>query len=131
MQITCVAGLPGSGKSKYVADHMHINDWWLDDPRHESLMPTFTEWARMHVPTLWVTDPYFCIPDVRQHAQVKLSDKYGASCNWLFFENDPEACMQNVLRRQDGRKVRGLIHALQSRYQIPSGATVLPVWRPT
>lgn len=131
MRITCVTGLPGSGKSEYVRAHMQVDDWWVDDPQHVSTLPAATMWSRMHVPTLWITDPYFCIPETRHNAHVKLYELYGCPPDWIFFENDADACMQNVARRQDGRKVRGLIHALKSRYQIPLGATVLPVWRPT
>lgn len=131
MQITCVVGLPGSGKTHYVRNHMHVTDWLVDDPLHLYMLPDPEGLAPQLVSTLWICDPYFCIQDVRHKAELILCDHYAVCPSWVFFENDPEACMRNVTHRDDGRKVRGLIHALKSRYQIPTGATVLPVWQPT
>jgi hypothetical protein len=135
MRITCVAGLPGSGKTTFVRNSLQlVKDWVIDDPA--TSVDAQLEWildrnklVQLH--RLWVVDPYLCIPHVREQAAQKLFHYFGVQPDWVFFENDADACMQNVARRQDGRKVRGLIHALKSRYQIPLGATVLPVWRPT
>jgi len=130
MQITCVVGLPGSGKTCYVLHTYKQHAFFLDDAVD---IPTQLGWFQANKQRfnhLFIADPYFCIPQVREQAEQKLINYFGMQPNWIFFENDPEACMQNVTRRDDGRKVRGLIHALKSRYHIPTGATVLPVWRP-
>jgi hypothetical protein len=129
MRIVCVVGLPGSGKTHHMLENRGVDDVFVDDPKL-FLAYKWTPQQLAEVNTLWIADPYFCIPEVRAQAEHKLIESYGVSPTWIFFENDPEACMKNVARRNDGRKVRGLIHALKGRYEIPPGATVIPVWRP-
>lgn len=127
--VTCVVGLPGSGKTQLLwtkAPH----GFFIDDPYN---LDACLDWLRENSHgenTLWIADPYFCITQVRAQAEIKLFEKLGVRPNWIFFENDAEACMRNIARRMDGRKVRGLIHALKSRYEIPAHAHVLPVWQP-
>lgn len=128
MQITCVVGLPGSGKTHHIWHNLTDADVMVDDP--QVFVANWGCQNLKNVRMLWIADPMFCIPQVRAQAEQKLMHHLGVAPMWIFFENDPEACMQNVLRRLDGRKVRGLIHALTSRYQIPEGTQVLPMWRP-
>ena len=136
MQITCVTGLPGSGKSELVWNNKQSGKYVLDDPSMcdtEDLQSTFM-WIKRNqviIHKLWVADPQFCLTDVRSHADNKLYNLFGVHPEWWFFENDPDACMRNVARRNDGRMVTGMIRSLTPKYKIPTGASVLPIWQPS
>jgi hypothetical protein len=54
----------------------------------------------------------------------------GYEVEWVYFENDPNKCRANVLRRNsagDGRRVDGLIGTLSSIYTVPDGVEVIGV----
>ena len=63
----------------------------------------------------------------RIHAIMTLSGS-NYDIEWIFFENNPEKCLANVHRRDDGRKVEGLIRQLTKEYTIPIGATVREIY---
>jgi hypothetical protein len=59
-------------------------------------------------------------------------DVPGLEIEWRFFENDPAKCEANAVKRgrtsvtEEKRKIRDL----SRNYQIPPGATIIPVWAP-
>jgi len=138
--ITCIAGLPGSGKS-YLAEQLWLSYpeprwnyvWWIDDIEEQSQLP-----SRQTAETLEhliITDPHFCRASTRLLVEQRMREDYDAPVQWIFFENDPERCRVNVAHRQrikkDSRKVLGMIHILSQSYTIPDGADLRPVWKPT
>ena len=139
MLITCIAGLPGSGKS-HLAEHLWLSYpeprydhvWWIDDIQEQSQLPSsHTAQTLEH---LIITDPHFCRSSTRALVEKRMRENYDAAVEWIFFENDPERCRANVARRQrirkDSRTVLGMIHILSQSYTIPDGADVRPVWQP-
>ena len=135
--ITCIAGLPGSGKS-YLAEQLWLSYpepryesvWWIDDIQEQSQLPSWhTAQTLEH---LIITDPHFCRASTRALAEKRMREEYDASVQWIFFENDPERCQANVEHRrrtqQDSREVVGMIHLLSKIYTIPDGYMVQPVF---
>jgi hypothetical protein len=125
MKVTCVVGLPGSGKTHWAQaqPHSHV----CDDPKHVSELPS-VDWLIQNNQDLIITDPWFCDGEVRHSCESHIKRLYGVPPDWVFFENDPEQCMMNVLLRQDGRQVRSMIVDLTKRYQIPDRSRVLRVY---
>lgn len=128
MMITCVVGLPGSGKSHHICSNRSHQDWVTDDIQSLISLPHELSVYVLH--TLWIADPFFCISSTRQKATKILVDKYGVSPEWIYFENAPEKCKVNVQHRPDGRKVLGLINSLSKVYEIPPDVTPLTIWQP-
>jgi len=127
MQVTGVVGLPGSGKTMWA--RAVPDAWVVDDPTHVSQLPQITQLQDLNVNHVVITDPWFCGMWCRQLAEEKISHTYDVTMQWVFFENDPDACVQNVMRRSDGRKVLQLIRQLSAIYQIPESYKPIPVWR--
>lgn len=136
--ITCIAGLPGSGKS-HLAEQLWLSYpepryesvWWIDDIEEQSQLPSWhTAQTLEH---LIITDPHFCRASTRALVQKQMREDYDSAVQWIFFENDPERCRANVEHRrhtqQDTREVLGMIHLLSKIYTIPANADVRPVWQ--
>lgn len=131
--IIFIVGLPGSGKTRlgkrlqhrmngYLADDFSLNGDSLSgtdgEPRIDFLRRKHE--AGEHV---IVTDSSLCLPTSRDRAE-----KLFPGANWLFFANDPEACLANVRRRDDGRDVEVDISVLSRLYK--PGEPCMQVWRP-
>lgn len=116
-----IAGLPGSGKTRYA---QALGPEWavIDDPDGPDDLP---ERIKGNVA---ITSPFFCrseaMDDVFRVAQARWP---GIVVEAVFFESDPAACARNAMRRP-GKEVRGLIEALSRVYAPPADAR--PVWRP-
>lgn len=123
MIITCVVGLPGSGKTHFT--HTFVDACVVDDLQSLDDLP-----APHSVDHLVICDPWLCMPLIRDNAENILMMRYQTRPNWVFFENNAHQCRLNVLHRDDGRKVQGMIHMLSQAYQIPSDAMALAVWKP-
>ena len=126
----CVTGLPGSGKTRWARD-VWLNQggfYRVDDPKTLRELPDRKILMQLGK-NLLIVDPHLCDP-VTQAACVKfLHKKYGVTPEWVCFENDPVQCKLNVLKRNDGRQVMGMIHMMSQVYVIPPGALVLPVYK--
>jgi hypothetical protein len=124
MRITLVAGLPGSGKSTLAKQVLQQGGFLLDDPVRPDEIDGFTA---DHVV---ICDINLCVHRVRQAALAQLHKRYpGATIEWIFFENDPEACLVNVMARNDGRVVHDAIGVMSLLYTIPEGMAPIPVYK--
>jgi len=142
--ITFVVGLPGSGKSTWIerqaqgTDALVIHDFKAgshnDDPAFQS---------SRHLPELkaavesgrnsFIADIDFCRSASRMEADLFLTKAFpGVKVKWMFFEKNVAACQANVRRDIDRRVHARLakIAEFEPQYQIPQGATVVPVWNP-
>ncbi len=129
MILVLVVGLPGSGKTQYAHARASREGLVLvDDPTGLEALDVLESRSGI------VTDPHLCCSETRAKAEHTLRKRFpGVVLEWVFFENDPDACFANVGRRQkagDSRMVAGMIWGASKRYQIPEGVLVLPVWRP-
>lgn len=128
MKITCVVGLPGSGKTCFANSLTGVNKI-VDDPHDLSQLPNPEDLAKVPYLDLVIVDARFCVTDARWRAHEHLHNFYGVHADWIYFENDPHQCLANVQARQDGRAVKGFITHMSKMYVIPPNSTVMPVWR--
>lgn len=138
--LIAVAGLPGSGKSHYV--HQQAREHGLtafsDVTQHDWRdWPALAVALSLGVPSI-VDSATFCDPEGREALERRVAalPRNGtAQVEWRFFEADPDACLANILRDVFLRPDREHVGRLRSfwrrkdAYQIPAGATVLPVYR--
>ena len=126
MKFVFICGLPGSGKT-----HLgrQMGELFLDDicqtcgkDRLKDDFPT---------KTVIVADPSLCRSLNRIVAEeiVKVCHP-NCEVEWIFFENNPEQCWQNVRNREDSRIIsRHSIFDLSRHYQVPPDVKVLSVWK--
>lgn len=123
MRVTLVAGLPGSGKTFLLRSMQEEGATCIDDIRDLSDLPT------RPVSWLAVSDVNFCRQNVRNAAEREIVLRFGpVDFEWIFFENDPDQCRSNAIGRNDGRNVHADIDALSRLYDVPEGATIIPVF---
>jgi hypothetical protein len=141
-EITLIAGLPGSGKTKYMeaqrqegwsifddfkANALHDSSVFWHSRNYESLLMALREGQKC-----LVADIDFCKANSRYEAESALRTQIpDLMLGWLFFENDFHACQANI-RRRASRSIEDNLRALQeyrALYEIPIGAQVIPVWR--
>ena len=147
-RVIFVAGLPGAGKSMYAAqlagalDAEHIDDFKAgainDNPnfnfsRHFQTLISGLIAGR----TFIVADIDFCVRQSRKQAEYCVRSLVpDAHIEWHCFENDPDQCSANVVNRaaetkRDLAAELELIRFYASRYDVPEGAVVISVWRPS
>lgn len=146
-KITMIVGLPGSGKTTY-AQEMLCRSYPIklfdDAARFEKGMEDLRRYVR-NGGTAIVTDVYNITPEARATAEAKMlswsqdewnpHSRYKVVVEWIFFENDPEACIVNIKRRNEENPVYreipdGYVRELSRQYQIPADAKVIPVYKP-
>lgn len=132
MKILLVVGLPASGKTRFAQECAQREGLeFLDDP--PAGFP-LREFIRRSVRGVVIADPHLCCSKVRDTALELFQEECPvATIEFVYFENDPAACLDNMRRRQaagDARKVEDMIRITSRHYKIPSGALILPVWRP-
>lgn len=120
-----IVGLPGSGKTTLAkkingdnGNKYHI----IDDPKNfeTDVMPYLDR-------DVIITDPYLCFKNFRVAAIKRIeSINPDIKIDWLFFENDPEKCLENSKNRD--RKVESFIKNFSTKYEIPKNATVIDVY---
>ena len=140
MEVTLLAGLPGSGKTTYLSG-MEKQGWLiLDDfkigtdnlkfrtsPKFQGLIEAIRQQRRCVV-----ADIDFCDTNARREAERELrTEAPDLEPRWLFFENDPAACALNIRRRNSEslENELGYLRKYSPSYQIPDEATPLPVYR--
>ena len=141
-QIILIAGLPGSGKTKYM-ETLRLQDWSIfDDFKANAYNDSSVFWhsrnykallmALHEVQKCVLADIDFCKATSRQEAEGALREQIpDLTLNWLFFENDFDACQANIMRRASRSIEDNLraLHEYHALYQIPIGAEVIPVWQ--
>lgn len=130
-KVTIIVGLPGSGKT-HLAESLKRND-------HTKNTVVFDDPAIIDIPecnaavregkNVIMTHPNFCRPADLLVA-TSTFESWGATVSVIYFENNPDACLANVERRNDGRKVRNYIRDLSLTYEVPKGTIRCRVWRP-
>lgn len=118
-----IVGLPGSGKTTF-AKNISNGYRLIDDPVNfiKDVKPYLDE-------NLIITDPSLCIESNRVSAtnMIKSYNPY-IKIDWLFFENDPESCILNASGRIN-KKVDNYIKTLSKVYKIPTGSTIVDVYK--
>lgn len=114
-----IVGLPGSGKTTWAKNQ---NDGFVvDDPK-------FIEEIKIAIDQnnkVYVVDPHLVLDHFRKLAE---QAELGVDeVQWIFFENNPNACWENVKNRNDGREVRGMIFCYSQLYHPPKN--VIPVYK--
>lgn len=108
-----VVGLPGSGKT-YWANQQN-DGYVLDDPTDlNKIAKIINQYNKVYI-----TDPHLVLESNRINAQKFVENMGVKNIQWVFFENNPEACWENVLRRNDGREVKGMIFTYSTLYRTP------------
>jgi predicted kinase len=134
--ITMIVGLPGSGKTT-LAETMVKDDpkAFLADDFSKNLDKLATLFKKAKFNRVILTDPSLCGVEQRIAEEVVLDmfDLEGEAVDfkWIYFENDPEACLVNAERNPKPGGVQEFIRIRSHAYDIPKDATVLPVYRMT
>jgi ABC-type dipeptide/oligopeptide/nickel transport system ATPase component len=137
MQIIAIIGSCGSGKS-FLANELRQTMTLLchrfviiDDPKSYLDIKKIIE-DNPDADGFFLCDPFLCEPPVREKAIKKLEKDFGVTPEFIFFENDEEACRRNIERRiqnGDDRKVWGSLRRFSKSYQIPSDTKTIPIWK--
>lgn len=125
MKITLICGLPGSGKTFLGNELAKKGLLFIDDISIQGLSPL--KQAMYGESDIVLADTFLCRENERKLAASWLK-LFGCEIEWIFFENDPETCLKNVVQRSDGRKVEELIGVLTKEYVIPEGVVPRTVY---
>lgn len=140
-----IVGLPGSGKTYYAHQFANEIDAALfddfkanaiNDSSHFPFAETYAELINelRSGKNSIVSDIDFCKAEARSEASHCIKRLIpDVDIEWIFFENDPEKCCENIIRRAktEGRKQSGPLNALEKYskfYLNPEGSTVISVW---
>lgn len=140
-----IVGLPGAGKSYYARQLAREIDATLFDDFKANAIGDCSHFpfAKSYVELINVlrsgkdsiiSDIDFCKTESRNEARQCIEQLVqGVEVEWIFFENDPEECRENIIRRakMEGRKQSGPIDALERYskvYVISDDSHVIPVW---
>jgi hypothetical protein len=128
-KVRIIVGLPGSGKT-YYAEH---NPFGLlfDDPAAEPDTFEQLKSAVMSFQDVTITDVYSIESLARTITLTTLKTwNPDAEIEWIFFENDPAACIANIESRNDDRLVSPeFVREASRHYDFPDDAKILPVYK--
>lgn len=141
-KLTIVVGLPGSGKSTLIERVMNsipgvcIEDYMKNSINYSRLF-TYSRHYETLIGDLLagkdciIADIIFCDTACREDAvRIVRQNVPDVEIEWLFFENAPEKCKINAIRRNSQLLQQELeyIRLLSVKYQIPDGAKVVDVY---
>ena len=143
-KILVITGLPGSGKTTYLKEHQtEFGDALICDDYYKSAPGRVVQFnggaylkdALQKGKNVVIADIVFCEDELRKEMQEGLGAlikglDIDAEVEYRFFENNPEACIENILHRNRQNRVEEelkFIATHKDSYHIPAGATVLPV----
>jgi hypothetical protein len=119
-----IVGMPGAGKTHLGAEYATQGYLVFDDlgraSKKEDALRAIAEGKKVVI-----IDPHLCFPENRKAVERLVS----TTIEWIFFENNPEQCLLNVKKRNDGRKVENFIRLIAKHYKVPEGAVSLPVYK--
>ena len=141
-----IVGLPGSGKTEHVKKINKGNEFIeLDDFKGNAILDRgdFTFSSKYcdlinHLKAgknCIVTDIDFCKKSSRDEAEVVINGwELGVEIEWVFFENNPKQCANNVKERviRSGKNEDDTLLKIKKytkEYDIPVGVGFLDVWK--
>ncbi len=117
--VTLIVGLPGSGKSYLGGALAKDKGLLLDDPKDKQQLIFYLNKCDFVV----VCDPWFCMEKQRLACVNLLKKLYpGIVINFIYFENDLEACKINLQRRKDegdARVIEKDLLLFHKHYSVP------------
>ena len=124
--IIIVIGLPGSGKTFFC--NQYKNDYTIFDDCKDLDQFTTAIDLYLNKQKIIISNPWFVLQDVQKKIIQTLIDKnvdIENDVQWIFFENNPQQCWQNVCFRQlqdptDKREVKSFIKTYTKLYHIPT-----------
>lgn len=142
-----IVGLPGSGKTEHVKKINKDNKFIeFDDFKGNAILDksdfTFSSNYCDLINYLKVgrnciiTDIDFCKKSSRDEAEIVINGwEIGVEIEWIFFENNPEQCSNNVKERvvRTGKNEDDTLLKIKkytNEYDIPVGVGILDVWNP-
>lgn len=140
--VILIAGLPGCGKTTHLCQM--FSDGWLvfDDFKARAFndCSKFRESRKFRALTnalrddikCAVADIDFCRTEARHEAEHELLVEVpGVRHGWIFFENDPSACEENIRSRNRTcfENELGYLLNYSPSYNIPQDAVVFPISR--
>jgi hypothetical protein len=128
MKIILLVGLPGSGKTTYGRS---LGVPFFDDLTQNGGV----ESLKFERDTIAISDFALIFESSRRLAEAILRRHAGegVEIEYVVWENNPDACWQNIRRRDDGRVLhQGTLETLSRGYEYPKGVklTFLPVYQP-
>jgi predicted ATPase len=128
-KIIIIVGLPGSGKTYLCQEYRKKGYIIYDDPEGHYTIDT----ALAQVRDCVIAGPQCFTDDDRAKAEDYIRSTrraVDAEIEWIFFENNPEKCLRNVVWRNDGRAVIATIKLKSKQYTIPKGYEPREIWQP-
>ncbi len=137
-KVILLIGLPGSGKTTWGKAFLQANPQvvFVDD------MSMLTNNAKDYLAkiktnsensTLIIADVHFCQGNIRKTAEHTIKEVFPtASLEMIFFENNPEKCLNNIQTRMtkgDTRLVTEMVRQLSKVYFIPENQTCLKIYQ--
>lgn len=114
-----IGGLPCSGKTTLAYSLTNIV---VDDIFSLDQLPNTRE-------SFSITDVNFCNKKIVDQCKDYITVHYPThNIIEIYFENDVDKCLNNMIHRNDGRKVEKAIQVYSKFYNPPSDA--LPIWQP-
>lgn len=143
--LTVIVGLPGSGKSTLMEELRDSHpgrpgdDFMIgvqgpdeeksisDSPRYHELIEDLRESK-----SCAISDIIFCRKAFRQAiARTVRETLPEISLRWIFFENDPAQCLENIRRRgKDASREEEYLNKLSPEYEVPPEVHCIPVYSP-